>query len=151
MVRCVRAAAKRIEENKSINTEMHETYQKRKSARDALMLVTHMEETNHESVASGRFANTHEQMLKELAEDEGQDEASAAAYLKQNKELLGFSDKDFVGGNLVDAYLEESKIAGGVMRASERIQNSKTKTLIEDGLIAIEDKIKKDGDGNIWC
>ena len=53
--------------------------------------------------------------------------------------------------NLVDAYLEESKVAVGTMRASDRRASKFTTALIQDGLIAMEDKVQKDGEnGSVW-
>ncbi|CAB9513406.1 expressed unknown protein [Seminavis robusta] len=144
MVRCVRAAAKRIEENKGINMEMHRTYHRQGSARNALRLVIEMNSTTGQTIPSGHFADAHQQMLKELAQDEGQDEQSAAVYLKQNKELLGIEDHDT--GDLIDAYLEESKFTVGMITQSQRKQKSAASLLIQDGLIAIEQKVETDGD-----
>lgn len=135
MVRCVRAAAKRIEDNKGISAEMQETYKKRKSAWDALQQVTQMDDTEL-SIPSDHLnvcvAETHAQLLKDLAEDEGQDAEAAAAYLKH----IGASDKDTEGP--VDADVVMPTLARGETYAREMAEVKE-----------FEERFETDDDGSL--
>ena len=168
MVRCVRAAAKRIEQNKGIDTEMRKTYQRRGSARDALRVVMSMGSSKEISVhESGHFAESHERMLRDLVEDAGQDEESAKHYLDTNRQLLGLSEDDEDNEDFIQAYIEEAKYPVGLDKDQAAIEHSRVdpaslrgqsrpsaRALIHDGLQALEKRVQDDESkgkaSNVW-
>ena len=92
MVRCVRAAAKRIGDNKGITEEMRQSY-RRGSSRKALKVVL---DSSSASIKNLRLSTTVSEpfsalMRTEITEDKDrQHEESSTIYEKQNAEVLAF-------------------------------------------------------------
>lgn len=92
IMRCVKAAAKRIDINEGIKDELLDL--RRGSAKLAITKVLQKADgSGHISAASSNreYTKPHEEILMALANDEGEDEALAAEYLVETKTILGLS------------------------------------------------------------
>lgn len=123
MLRCMKAAAKRISENQGIRDDVKEQY-KRKSGKAALLTVTHYSSSDSLTDNSTAAQNAQKKIIQELTNDEGQDEKLADEYLEEFKDRLGLAEaqeKDISSGELVEAYMSESRqdIFGRTRRESK--------------------------------
>jgi hypothetical protein len=107
MSRAVKAAAKRIEEKSGIKLDMAEISKRASMIDKVKAIADDIADLESEGSAkkSTMSAKTHEIMLRHLLEDEGEDEAAAAAYLKDNKTVLGVQSSI---DDLVAAYVKDS-------------------------------------------
>jgi len=106
--RCLEAAAARIYTHRSVPDKMKDAF-RRESARALVKEIAHEKDDKDWTAKDSAYQNplalnaAHEQMLRDFAEDEGEDEELAEAYSRE------FNDEEFVSDSkepsLADAYV----------------------------------------------
>lgn len=120
ITRCIESTALRIDEQRiTIPKDMQDTF-RRKSAVAMIYAIAENKRASdgtHDKALRGKSAEcimapAHEKLLRELAEDRGQDEALAQQYLDETMEVLGLDDLDTAvkeEESLATAYIRERR------------------------------------------
>jgi hypothetical protein len=154
--RGIESAALRIDEKRAVPGFMEDTFQKRTSVRIMVHDIAGRKRLGNgnvpsrENIDETRISAAHEQMLRELAEDDGQDEELSEWFEKEFAEDLGLVNSSDNGVNpegesLADAYIRERKASlseddNGTN--NERRRGSRTASLIREGSKRLGDMLK---------
>jgi hypothetical protein len=154
--RGIESAALRIDEKRAVPGFMEDTFQKRTSVRIMVHDIAERKRLwngnvhSRENKDETRISAAHEQMLRELAEDDGQDEELSIWFEKEFAEDLGLVNSIDNGVNteeesLADAYIRERKASlseddNGTNNGRRR--GSRRSSLIREGSKRLGDMLK---------
>lgn len=165
ITRCIESTALRIDEQRiTTPKDMQDTF-RRKSAVAMIHAIAENKRTSdstHDKALRGKSAEcimapAHEILLRELAEDEGQDEALAQQYLDETMEVLGLDDLDTAikeEQSLATSYIRERRKsllkdddASNTTMGNSRRPSVGLKMIVNGGpllLKAIQETVKED-------
>jgi hypothetical protein len=153
IARCIESTSVRIDENRSVPMDMQDVFRRGSAVALVNNIANRAREQSAGPVQTDEFDElnkAHESMLRQLAEDEGQDEVLAKSYRIENEEaLLGVSDSSGPEKNddedeetLAEAYIRERRrsiVSWGETEVANSRRRSVSSDLICRGSITMKE------------